>query len=202
MAIGKAVDNMSAMREQLYRQAARHLQERAAVECAAHTAFFESPIEELLCEAMIVWAHVHGDVLSIRDLPPASRFALSLQFKVSSYRVDFLLDDRLRDVKAVIEADGHAFHERTSDQAAYDRARDREMQTLGYLVLRFTGSEIHHDPWACADNVFKAIERFANVRDGIPVEQAPAQQPKPRPSKVSPQMQALLEKLPVAGVSP
>ena len=43
-----------------------------------------------------------------------------------------------------VECDGHEFHEKTKQQAARDKARDRD---------RFTGSEIWKDPGACADEV-------------------------------------------------
>lgn len=50
----------------------------------------------------------------------------------------------------IVECDGHDFHERTKEQAAHDRQRDREMQRLGFPVLRYTGSEIYRDPMRCA----------------------------------------------------
>lgn len=40
---------------------------------------------------------------------------------------------------AVIECDGHEFHERTKRQAARDRSRDRAIQAFGYRIFRFTG---------------------------------------------------------------
>ena len=55
--------------------------------------------------------------------------------------------------KLVVECDGHDFHERTKEQAAHDRARDRSMQEAGYTVFRFTGAEIYRDPIACARQV-------------------------------------------------
>jgi very-short-patch-repair endonuclease len=186
-------DDMTAQRAQLYKQAALQLQEQCTVVCARHATKFGSPIEELLCEAIVAWAWVNGDLLAIDNEQAAARYRLSLQHKISSYRADFFLRDILRNAAVVIEADGHNFHDRTTEQAAYDRARDREMQTLGYVVLRFTGSEIHHDPWACANSIFKGLARAADVRDGVAVKQEPLA---PKPSRhVSPQLRALAEKL-------
>jgi very-short-patch-repair endonuclease len=57
-------------------------------------------------------------------------------------RVDFVLRHPSSTTAIAIECDGHDFHERTKQQAARDRKRDRTLQALGYVVLRFTGSEI------------------------------------------------------------
>jgi|SRR5665213_3295104 len=51
----------------------------------------------------------------------------------------------------VVECDGHEWHERTKEQAKSDKQRDRQLQAHGYVVFRFTGSEIYEDPDACAD---------------------------------------------------
>ena len=58
----------------------------------------------------------------------------------------------------VVECDGHDFHERTKEQAAHDRQRDRWMQTAGWSVLRFTGSEIRRDPHGCAREVVEFLQ--------------------------------------------
>jgi hypothetical protein len=55
--------------------------------------------------------------------------------------------------KLVVECDGHQFHERTKEQAAKDRSRDRWLSSKNYDVFRFTGSEIWRDPWECADQI-------------------------------------------------
>ena len=41
--------------------------------------------------------------------------------------------------KMCIYADGHTYHERTENQALRDRNIDRELQKIGYKVLRYTG---------------------------------------------------------------
>jgi very-short-patch-repair endonuclease len=46
-------------------------------------------------------------------------------------------------INIVVEIDGHEFHERTKEQAKRDRMRDRLMLMDGYMVLRYTGSEIY-----------------------------------------------------------
>ena len=80
-------------------------------------------------------------------------FHIRPQYKVNSWRVDYAI--RLNGPSGmtpilIVECDGHHFHERTKEQAASDRNRDRELQKLGYAVFRFTGSEIWRDPMRCA----------------------------------------------------
>lgn len=61
--------------------------------------------------------------------------------------------------RLIVECDGHDYHERTKEQAAKDRSRDREAVLAGYDVFRFTGSELWRDPWGCAEKVQIWAER-------------------------------------------
>lgn len=78
------------------------------------------------------------------------------QVRIGEYRADLLLTlvdgrpgrEAIR--HTVVECDGHEFHERTKEQAARDRARDRALLAMGVPTIRFTGSEIHADPMRCA----------------------------------------------------
>lgn len=87
------------------------------------------------------------------------------QTPVGSYKADFTLTIRSwRDEKwrtLVIECDGHDFHERTKQQAAHDRSRDRWMIENGYTVFRFTGSELYRDPIKCAAQAFDMLMKLA-----------------------------------------
>lgn len=53
----------------------------------------------------------------------------------------------------IIECDGHEFHERTKEQAANDKSRDRGCQMAGHQVFRFAGSEIWNSPLQCVHEV-------------------------------------------------
>jgi very-short-patch-repair endonuclease len=82
------------------------------------------------------------------------------QHQILNYRVDFLVRtifDNDRKLEIVVECDGHDYHERTKEQASYDKARDRELQKLGFKVFRFTGSDIHQDANACAREVMEQV---------------------------------------------
>ena len=89
------------------------------------------------------------------------------QAKVGDYRVDFLFDIWSYDghQTLVVECDGHDFHERTKEQAARDRKRDRWMAEQGIIVLRFTGSEIWADPGSCAEQVVEMGIKLFLTRD-------------------------------------
>jgi very-short-patch-repair endonuclease len=90
------------------------------------------------------------------------------QVKIDRYRVDFLLahrnggDTTVR--FAVIECDGHDFHERTKKQAEHDKKRDRRLQELGYPVLRVTGSEIWRSPVKTAFDVYVSALKAMGAR--------------------------------------
>ena len=49
------------------------------------------------------------------------------------------------DKEYIIECDGHDFHEKTKEQATYDKRRERFLMTTGRKVLRFSGTEIFND---------------------------------------------------------
>lgn len=140
---------------------------------------FESPIEEMLLAALVFepWTETDDngrtfDTMSRRFEYSRHRdtgrtaivatfrgllvgfdpfWALLYQPKVGPYRLDFGVVGHIG--KIAIECDGHDFHEKTKDQAARDKKRDRYLQKEGWRVLRFTGSEIYKDAHACATEV-------------------------------------------------
>jgi len=56
-----------------------------------------------------------------------------------------------------VYCDGHEFHERTKEQAKHDRSIDRWLQKKGYIVLRYTGSEIWNDAHKCAQDILNYV---------------------------------------------
>jgi very-short-patch-repair endonuclease len=97
---------------------------------------------------------------------PVRQFdVVKAQHKVPPYRLDIVLRRGISDGRRVfesplvaVEIDGHDFHEKTKEQASRDKERDRVLQTAGYIVLRFTGSEVYRDPQKCVDQVDDCIE--------------------------------------------
>lgn len=78
------------------------------------------------------------------------------QVQVDSYRIDLMMAQG--GALLAIECDGFEFHDRTKQQAAYDRARDRHLLISGIPVIRFTGSEIHHSLERCVADVYAAAK--------------------------------------------
>lgn len=95
----------------------------------------ESPIEESFRKACSL-AGIHFDQ----------------EEQVSRYRVDFI--DRSR--RLVIELDGHEFH-KTKEQRTYDAKRDRQLHRDGFVVLRFTGSEVYTSLSRCIAEVKQTL---------------------------------------------
>jgi len=128
----------------------------------------QSPIEDMLLGAL-VWMHVDWAGFPSPDAFDCPRddsdssagleFWITPQAKIGNYRVDFLLWFKLkRHIGGIaVECDGHQYHEKTKEQAARDKRRDREILQSGFPVMRFTGSEIYKDAIACAEQVRDAL---------------------------------------------
>lgn len=143
---------------------------------------FGSPIEEMLAVALVMhdeaahpelWemaTEVYSPPLSRgsrrlcffnnADEEPSHWASLKSQVPIGTYTVDFAIHGP--HAKIAIECDGHDFHEKTKEQAAHDKKRDRYLQRNGWRVLRFTGSEIYRDAHACADEV---VEVFFSLHE-------------------------------------
>jgi very-short-patch-repair endonuclease len=65
--------------------------------------------------------------------------------------------------KLVVEVDGHDFHDRTKEQASYDRKRDRELSLEGYRVIRFTGSDVYNFPDQCTEDIDYHVNDLADT---------------------------------------
>ena len=98
---------------------------------------------------------------------------VDFQKQIGKYRVDFLVQGQFSSIKGnqkclemcqiVVECDGHDFHEKTKEQAIYDKKRDRDLQSLGFRVYRFTGSEIWRTDGIC---ILKSLNAFLLEEDG------------------------------------
>lgn len=121
----------------------------------------QSPIEvKLVAELMLINAAGRfvvepGDKF-LSDDGKLNRIEIEAQVVIDKYTADFVLTvfhQGKPGLRMVVECDGHDYHERTKEQAAHDKARDRFMTSQGYVVFRFTGSEIHRDARKCADEI-------------------------------------------------
>jgi len=160
-------------------------------ELQRHLESLDSPIEQiLLAEMRKKWkGGITGGTL-VGDLPFGLIGSLGLSgmftFLVHSqveiktrkgnkYRADFLINlyrfrsslteqddmDLIKITEMIIEVDGHEFHEKTPQQASYDRRRDRELMLAGYFVLRFTGSDVYNNPEQCVEEIELQLQKLA-----------------------------------------
>lgn len=137
----------------------------------------ESPIEKLFLAAFL-WDLLNWRIVEIRDgmehwvavnsTPDPVHMVIIPQAQIGSFRVDFLvraytelIAGRPQVAQMVIECDGHDFHERTKQQARKDRSRDRLLQQQGFLIFRFTGSELWENPIRCASEAYRALWKAA-----------------------------------------
>jgi very-short-patch-repair endonuclease len=92
---------------------------------------------------------------------PASalKFWITPQARIGKYKADFLIWFKCSsEVGGVaVECDGHAFHEKSKEQASRDKERDRFFLKAGFPVMRFTGSDIYRNAVGCADDVAEAL---------------------------------------------
>ena len=69
------------------------------------------------------------------------------QFRIGKYKADFLVCGSAKNI--VIECDGKQYHTRVN-QVIHDKNRDEFMRSLGYEIIRFSGSDIFKNHESCA----------------------------------------------------
>lgn len=105
----------------------------------------ESPIEEMMLHALnrIFHSWIKGGTCEIFP-----------QYEALNYRLDFaVIGDYF---KIDVECDGIQYHS-LSEQVQKDKIRDRALTMNGFLVMRFTGSEIFRDAEGCARQVMTCM---------------------------------------------
>lgn len=124
----------------------------------------ESPIEKIF----LIYLNDHETSPFWENSEGASLVATA-QFPViigkHSYRVDFSISyhDTISSLTSTVfvELDGHDFHEKTKEQAANDKKRERLLMNKCDGLLRFTGSEVYHNPQKCVESALSlAREKY------------------------------------------
>lgn len=124
----------------------------------------QTPIEKYLAVFLLDLSQQWQSVYNLNDLRVLPQQEVELERH--KYRVDFLIevtppnDDDTKYI--VVECDGHAYHERTKEQAQRDKERDRRFTRAGYTVLRFTGRELYRDPRKCYQEITKMVRSIAD----------------------------------------
>lgn len=141
--------------------------------------FCESPIEKAFLGAFVCLAQQEFGGVEVYEasgrihdsetpvvfgtINPLRNVAIYCQPPAPPYRVDFMVllvqrhEGKVKKRGIVIECDGHDFHEKTKEQASRDKKRDREIQKMGFPVLRFSGSDIWKDAAACAQEIAEML---------------------------------------------
>lgn len=138
--------------------------------------FYDSPLE-------VVWT-IWWDAVCLSNGHADRLFHLDMQHEVQSgdrqFRIDFrvaLIDSRLSEKlrstgllwpKIAVELDGHAFHEKTREQAAYRNMRDRYLQVDGWKVFHFSYSEMTESPVQRVLDVFNfAVATYNDLWEAV-----------------------------------
>jgi very-short-patch-repair endonuclease len=83
------------------------------------------------------------------------------QFPLGIYVADFLIFPKFF-VPAIIECDGQETH-KTKEQRYADCVKARFLMRHGYMVIRFTGSEIWVDAVRCAEEAIQLATRYEKL---------------------------------------
>lgn len=115
----------------------------------------ESPIEEILgLELMLNFENYYGGYeMGFEAIIVNKQHELDVNGII--YRSDFCIAvmGRNKNMCFIVECDGHDFHEKTKEQVARDKKRDRDISSLGHIVIRFSGSEIYKDVGKCVREI-------------------------------------------------
>lgn len=79
---------------------------------------------------------------------------IDIQPIIGPYKPDFAFFDKI-----LIEVDGHEFH-KTKEQRDKDYKRERYFQKEGYVVVRFTGTEVFLDALSCAGDAWEIVTKY------------------------------------------
>lgn len=113
----------------------------------------ESPLERDLFIKLIVEGFQPELQLRINKDNTQEKYPQPVNKELILTIPDFYIESENK--KVCIYTDGHTYHERNEYQASRDRNIDRELQGMGYLVLRFTGKEVRDD----INKVFESIKK-------------------------------------------
>lgn len=116
----------------------------------------ESPIERILFCAV-------KTALQLNYLDDSVRF--DPQCEVGNYRVDFIIRyfphrgrTKPEEIKNIlIECDSQEWHERTEKERRYEKKRDRYIQSQGFKIFHYTGTEILKNPMEIAVEIISEL---------------------------------------------
>ena len=122
-----------------------------------------SPLERVFLSYLMLESSGYGGQWFATDEvfeTPERPIAGYVQIGIGPYFPDFYVEFHDPEFghawfKLAIECDGHEFHEKTKQQVARDKRRDRWLALHGISMVRFSGHEIWRAPVECAEQVFE-----------------------------------------------
>lgn len=138
----------------------------------------QSRLEVFFASYIIGMTDGYNYVTYVRDWPnfeaPKSGTVWGFQVDLAKYTADFIFtlfcESQSRTI--VVECDGHERHEKTKEQVARDKQRDRFLVKEGISVLRFSGSEVYNDPESCVGEISDALSARIDSAIGQPRAQS------------------------------
>jgi very-short-patch-repair endonuclease len=124
-----------------------------------------SPIEQILYSAFRFYYHlIPGSIFSEMKINN-KKYKIGLQFcpqfKVGSYKVDFLVKYYKVSIKSIkeviVECDSQQFHERNEEERRKEKERERFLVLKGYKIFRFTGKEIIQNTKKVCDEIYEFL---------------------------------------------
>jgi very-short-patch-repair endonuclease len=123
----------------------------------------------------------------LRDALDVAGAEYEMEYMVHPYRLDFAI--RGDKVQLDIECDGRAYHT-SPEQVERDRIRNNALTEQGWIVLRYSGSQIYNKPYGCVGQILRALETHGeSVRD-YPLDDSGAFVPPPMADSVVEQANA------------
>lgn len=119
----------------------------------------EQKFYKAICER---YGNVSGGGDISKNPESAKLFSIECQVPIGIYIADFVFNSCIQDIMIVVEIDGHEFH-RTKEQRFNDYRRERFLQKEGYIVVRFTGSEVFVDSEYCLIQIEEIINKAVDI---------------------------------------
>lgn len=135
---------------------------------------FDSPIEQIMFGILANCknGYIHTSCISDDERHFFYCSKVECQKPIGKYKCDFVVttfvdekdsnNTRHYMSKLAIECDGHDFHEKTKEQVARDKKRDRFFVSEGYKLLRYSGSEIYNNFESIIDEITEILENDVN----------------------------------------
>ena len=76
-------------------------------------------------------------------------------FGFEGYKPDFIISGKHSPFNYAIEIDGHQWHEKTKEQASYDKRKDRIYVKNCYVPIRFAGTDVYHNVIQCVKEIIE-----------------------------------------------